>query len=261
MPTEYKEILPDQDTLNALILGASRGIGLGFVKLLLQEQRTQRVFATYRNEGDAEGLLALRAEHRERLVCLKMDVTDERLVESAFKQIGENVEALDLALYCVGMLHEDNLSPEKSLRDANTDNLLRSFQINSIGAVLAAKHLVSLYKRDTPSIYAAISAKVGSIGDNRLGGWYGYRASKAALNMFLKTIAIEYRRRCPSTVVVSLHPGTTDTRLSKPFQSNVPERQLSTVEETVRLLADVIADLTLEDSGEFYSWDGNRLPW
>jgi len=190
-----------------------------------------------------------------------MDVTDEALMDSAFQEIGERVRELHLAVYSVGMLHEDSLSPEKSLRDVNAENLLRSFQVNSVGAVLAAKHLASLFKRDTPSIFAGISAKVGSIGDNRLGGWYGYRASKAALNMFLKTVAIEYRRRCPGTIVVSLHPGTTDTRLSKPFQSNVPDRQLSTVEETVELLADVMAGLSIEDSGQFFSWDGSRLPW
>ena len=256
-----KKILPQNESMNALIIGASQGIGLGFVKLLLKDRRFERVFATYRTEADAVGLLSLQDEHGERLTCLMMDVTDESLMETGFKKIGESVGELHLAVYCAGVLHEGNLSPEKSLRDANTRNLLHSFQVNSIGAVLAAKHLASFFKRDTPSMYAAISAKVGSIGDNHLGGWYGYRASKAALNMFLKTIAIEYRRRCPSTVVVSLHPGTTDTRLSKPFQSNVPDRQLSTVEETVGLLANVMAGLTFEDSGEFYSWDGGKLPW
>ena len=139
MPIENENennLLPGQAALNALVLGASRGIGLGFVKLLLKDQRVRRIFATYRKECDAEGLLSLKREHEERLVCLEMDVTDESLLESAFQQIGQGVEELHLALYCVGILHEDSLSPEKSLRDANTRNLLRSFQVNSIGAVL-----------------------------------------------------------------------------------------------------------------------------
>jgi len=133
--------------------------------------------------------------------------------------------------------------------------------VNSIGAVLLAKHLMPLLRHKEGSIFASISAKVGSIGDNRLGGWYGYRASKAALNMFLKTISIEYSRRCPKTIVVALHPGTTDTRLSQPFQKNVPPGKLFPVEKTVNLLLDVLASLKLADSGEFFSWDGSRLPW
>ncbi len=118
-----------------------------------------------------------------------------------------------------------------------------------------------LLRPKSGSIFASISAKVGSIEDNRLGGWYGYRASKAALNMFLKTIAIEYSRRCPKTIVVALHPGTTDTRLSQPFQKNVPPEKLFPVSKTVNLLLEVLAGLKLADSGEFFSWDGSRLPW
>ena len=143
----------------------------------------------------------------------------------------------------------------------NSDNLLRYFQINSIGAILLAKHIMSLLRHKEDSIFANISAKVGSIGDNRLGGWYGYRASKAALNMFVKTISIEYSRRCPKTIVVALHPGTTDTRLSQPFQKNVPPEKLFSVERTVTQLLSVMSGLDISNSGEFFSWDGQNLPW
>ena len=166
-----------------------------------------------------------------------------------------------MVIYCVGVLHNQNLSPEKSLRQINPENLIYSFQVNSIGAVLLAKHLMPLFNKTERSIFASISAKVGSIGDNRLGGWYGYRASKAALNMFLKTTAIEYNRRCPKTIVVALHPGTTDTRLFQPFQKNVPTGKLFPVEKTVHLLSQVISNLEQKDSGEFFSWDGSQLPW
>ncbi len=252
-------MLKDLQEINALVVGASRGIGLGFVRSLLGDERVRRIYGTFRQPTTARDLLALQSD--ERLSCLKVDVTDESQIASALQQVRDQSRVVHLAVYCVGILHEGELSPEKSLRDLDAEKLLYSFHVNSIGAALTAKHLAPLFGRDTPSLFASISAKVGSIGDNRLGGWYGYRASKAALNMFVKTIAIEYRRRCPKTIVVALHPGTTDTRLSKPFQANVPETQLSSVEETVHLLSGVMAQLELKDSGEFYSWDGSRLPW
>lgn len=126
---------------------------------------------------------------------------------------------------------------------------------------MLAKHLLPLFKHKERSVFASISAKVGSIGDNQLGGWYGYRASKAALNMFMRTVAIEYGRSSPQTLVVTLHPGTTDTRLSLPFQRNVPPEKLFSVERTVSQLMNVIEQLQEGDSGQFFSWDGSRLPW
>ena len=246
---------------NALIIGTSQGIGLGFVRSLLQQNNIQQIFATYRNADTAKELLALQDEFSERLKCLQVDVTQETQIAAAVKQIQESIKQLHLAIYCVGVLHEGDLTPEKSLRQINSENLLYSFQVNSVGAVLFAKHLMPLFKKTEKSVFASVSAKVGSIGDNRLGGWYGYRASKAALNMFLKTTAIEYSRRCPKTIVVALHPGTTDTRLSQPFQKNVPPGKLFPVSKTVNLLSQVISKLEQKDSGEFFSWDGTQLPW
>ena len=250
-------MLSDINQGNALIIGASQGIGLGFVRSLLERDNI-RIFATYRNVDTAKELLGLE-DNSNRLKCLQVDVTKEAQIAAAIEQI--EVQQLHLVIYCVGVLHEGNLAPEKSLRQIDSQNLLYSFQVNSIGAVLFAKHLMPLFKKTDKSIFACISAKVGSIGDNRLGGWYGYRASKAALNMFLKTTAIEYSRRCPKTIVVALHPGTTDTRLSQPFQKNVPPGKLFPVTKTVDLLSQVISKLEQQDSGEFFSWDGTKLPW
>ena len=255
------QMLAELEQLNTLIVGASQGIGLGFVRSLLKDERVQKIFCTYRNTATAGELFALQKQHAPRVICLKMDVTEESQIASALREVKDSVSELHLVLYCVGVLHEGELAPEKSLRHLNSQNLMHSFQVNSIGAALVAKYLPPMFKRDTPSIFASISAKVGSIGDNRLGGWYGYRASKAALNMLIRTTAIEYKRRCPSTIVVALHPGTTATRLSEPFQNNVPPAQLFTVEHTVDLLSGVMAKLDLHDSGEFYSWNGSRLPW
>ena len=262
-------MLTQSDRANALIVGASQGIGLGFVRSLLQQDNFKSIYATYRNPDTAGELLNLERQYSDReaypegnrLKCFQVDITDESQIAAATKEIKNSVKHLHLAIYCVGVLHDRNLSPEKSLRQIEPDKLLYSFQVNSIGAVLLAKHLMPLFNKKEPSIFASISAKVGSIGDNRLGGWYGYRASKAALNMFLKTTAIEYSRRCPKTIVVALHPGTTDTRLSQPFQKNVPPGKLFPVEHTVDLLSKVISGLEIKDSGEFFSWDGTQLPW
>jgi NAD(P)-dependent dehydrogenase (short-subunit alcohol dehydrogenase family) len=127
--------------------------------------------------------------------------------------------------------------------------------------MLLFKQVQPLLKHADRSILATISAKVGSIGDNQLGGWYGYRASKTALNMFIRTTAIEYKRICPQAILVALHPGTTDTKLSLPFQRNVPPEKLFSVDRTVSQLLNVIDNLALTDSGEFFAWDGSRLPW
>lgn len=246
---------------NALVIGASQGIGLGFVHHLLQKPQTETVYATYRSEESAVGLLALAAQHPERICCIPVDVTQEKQIEACCQQIATAGDQLHWVINCVGILHEGEIQPEKGLRQLNADQLTRYFQVNSIGAALWAKHLLPSLKHQNRSIFATISAKIGSIGDNRLGGWYGYRASKAALNMLMRTAAIEYRRRSPQTIVVTLHPGTTDTKLSQPFQRNVPPERLFSVDRTVTQLVAVLDGLGKEDSGQFFSWDGSQLPW
>ena len=244
----------------ALVVGATQGIGLGFVNQLLADDRIQQVYGTYRNPETAQALMTL-AENAQGLTCIPMDVTDEGTIAAAVEKIQHQSERLDLVIYCVGVLHDGNFQPEKSVRQLEADRLLRSFQVNAIGASLLAKHLLPLLKHEQANVLAAVSAKIGSIGDNRLGGWYGYRASKAALNMLMKTAAIEYSRKSPSTIIALLHPGTTDTRLSQPFQRGVPPEKLFPVERTVSQLMTVIDGLESSDSGEFFNWDGSRLPW
>jgi NAD(P)-dependent dehydrogenase (short-subunit alcohol dehydrogenase family) len=257
--------------LNVLVVGASRGIGLGFVKQLLQLQNQinsqfsllslQQIYATYRHQNSAQELFNLKEQELDKLICLPMDITDESSIISGIEQISQETKKIHLVIYCVGILHDRDLQPEKSLKQINSENLIRYFQVNSIGAILLAKHIMPLLRHQENSMFAAISAKVGSIGDNHLGGWYGYRASKTALNMFLKTISIEYSRRCPKTIIVALHPGTTDTNLSQPFQKNVTPEKLFSVSKTVNQLLEVMANLELKNSGEFFSWDGTPLPW
>ncbi|MEO1402552.1 MAG: SDR family NAD(P)-dependent oxidoreductase [Cyanobacteria bacterium J06635_1] len=254
-------LLSEISDLRALVVGASQGIGLGFVRALLQMPRVTQVFATYRTPESAADLLSLSAEHPIRLQCLTMDVTDEAQIVAGVSQLQSATNRLHVVINCVGFLHAEGIKPEKSLRHIETEQLLRYFQVNSISAILLAKHLMPLLNHAERNLLATLSAKIGSIEDNRLGGWYGYRASKAALNMLLKTAAIEYRRKSKQTIVVMLHPGTTDTQLSQPFQRGVPPDKLFSVERTVNQLMQVLAQVDLPDTGSFWSWEGSRLPW
>ncbi|MBE9115594.1 SDR family NAD(P)-dependent oxidoreductase [Lusitaniella coriacea LEGE 07157] len=247
-------------TNHTLIIGATQGIGLGFVKRFLERNNT-RVYGTYRHPESAIELMKLATQYPERLTCVPMDITDEEQIIAGIATIQAQTDKLHCAINCVGILHEGTLKPEKSLREINAEQLTRYFQVNSIGSVLLAKHLLPLFRHRDRGIFASISAKIGSIGDNRLGGWYGYRASKAALNMLMRTISIEYRRKSPRTIVVALHPGTTDTNLSQPFQKNVPPEKLFSVGRTVNQLLEVLDKLEETDRGQFFSWDGSRLPW
>jgi NAD(P)-dependent dehydrogenase (short-subunit alcohol dehydrogenase family) len=250
-----------ENPINSLVIGASRGIGLGFVEKLLRDGRITKVYATYRDRESASGLFALLDAHPNKLTCFSVDIINEEQIAECIEKIRQDTDKLHFAINCVGLLHDRNLQPEKSLRQINVENLTRYFQVNSIGSVLLAKHLQPLFKHKESSVFASISAKVGSIGDNQSGGWYGYRASKAALNMLMRNVSIEYGRSCPKTIVVTLHPGTTDTELSHPFQKNVPPEKLFSVERTVNQLFTVIEKLQPIDTGHFVSWDGSKLPW
>ena len=248
----------DRFLKTALVVGGGQGIGLGFVRGLLEVNDVERVYATYRRVESATELLAITDS---RLCCLQMDITDESQIAAVISRIQTETTELHYVINSVGVLHEGEMQPEKSLRHINAEQLLRYFQVNSVGAMLLFKQVQPLIKHQNRSILATISAKVGSIGDNQIGGWYGYRASKAALNMFIRTTAIEYKRTCPQAILVALHPGTTDTRLSLPFQRNVPPEKLFSVDRSVAQLLAVIDRLEPSDSGEFFSWDGSRLSW
>jgi NAD(P)-dependent dehydrogenase (short-subunit alcohol dehydrogenase family) len=160
-----------------------------------------------------------------------------------------------------GLLHDGELQPEKSLSSINMESMLESFRINTVGPVLLAKHFLPLMRRDARTLFAALSARVGSISDNRLGGWASYRASKAALNMLLRTAAIEHKRRRPESIIAALHPGTVDTPLSSPFQRRVPEGRLFTPTYSVERLLEVLNSLEPPDSGGFFAWDGQPIPF
>ena len=155
----------------------------------------------------------------------------------------------------------DGAPPEKTLRAIDADRMAGLLAVNTIGPALVAKHVLPLLPRDRRTVFACLSARVGSISDNRLGGWHSYRASKAALNMLVRDFAIEMRRTHPQAIVVALHPGTVDTALSHTFQRNLPEGQLTSPAQAAGHLLQVIDALTPQDSGGFFAWDGSAIPF
>ena len=186
--------------------------------------------------------------------------TVDPIDEASVARAVATIDGIDLAIVTTGMLHDAMQQPERALKQLDPVALARSFAINSIAPAIVAKHLIPRMPRDRRAVFATLGARVGSIGDNRTGGWHGYRASKAALVMLMKTIAIEVARTHPHAIIVTLHPGTVDTPMSKPFQGGVaPDKLFTPADAAARLLA-VIDRLTPADSGGHFAWDGSRIP-
>jgi NAD(P)-dependent dehydrogenase (short-subunit alcohol dehydrogenase family) len=248
---------------NVLVQGASRGIGLEFVRQCLAESRVGHVLATCRSPANAADLATLAATAAGRLTVLALDVTDEDSIAATAAAAAHTVPRLHLAVNCAGVLHDATwgMRPEKRLADVSPASLARAFAVNAIGPLLVARHFEPLLAHADRAVFATLSARVGSIEDNRLGGWYAYRASKAAQNMYTRTLAVEWARSRRNVICIALHPGTTDTDLSRPFQGNVPEGKLFGVERTVSQLLQVIDRLQPADTGQFLAWDGERIPW
>jgi NAD(P)-dependent dehydrogenase (short-subunit alcohol dehydrogenase family) len=192
---------------------------------------------------------------------LRLDLADDASLVDFQERAREHLPVLRLVIHTSGLLHDGHLQPEKRLSQVRRDWLERSFTVNAWGPLLLAQALEERLPRQLPCHFASLSARVGSIGDNRLGGWYAYRAAKAAQNQLLTTLALEWRRRRPLTCVTLLHPGTTSTGLSAPFRSGVSEEQLFRPERAAGHLLDVLARQRPEDSGAFLAWDGSAIPW
>jgi len=250
----------DKKHETVLIQGASRGIGLEAVRQLLEMRENGRVIATCRAPDTADDLRTLATQYTDRLELLTLDVTDESTIEAALEQVCRSTDRLNMILNVSGVLHGPGFSPEKKLGHVAPDALHEVFAVNAFGPLLVAKHFHRLLRHDERSVFASLSARVGSISDNRLGGWYAYRASKAAQNMFTKSIAIELQRIAPNAIVVGLHPGTVDTALSLPFQRGVPKETLFTPQHSVASLLSVIDSLEPEDTGKVFDDRGEEVP-
>ena len=193
-------------------------------------------------------------------IPIRLDLEDEDTMASAAETVAGAFSDVDMVLVATGLLHDgDGLQPEKTWRTLDAARFERVLRINTVGPALIAKHFLPLLARDRKSVFAALSARVGSISDNQIGGWHAYRASKAALNMLIRNFAIELGRRNKQAIAVGLHPGTTDTGLSRPFQAGVPEGKLFAPDFVAHRLLQVIDGLKPADSGQFFAWDGSRI--
>lgn len=233
--------------VRAVVVGAGGGIGSAVTWLLLADPGVAEVLAFARRPLDPAPKLRTGI----------LDLADEDSIAAAAHMAG----TVDLVFVATGLLHGDGVQPEKSWRSLDPHALATLFQVNAIGPALVAKHLLPCLPRRGRSVFAAISAKVGSIGDNRLGGWYGYRAAKAALNQIIRTASIELARTRPDALCVALHPGTVDTGLSKPFQAGIADGRLFPPEVSAAHLLTVLNVLTPADSGGLFAWNGERLPY
>jgi NAD(P)-dependent dehydrogenase (short-subunit alcohol dehydrogenase family) len=192
---------------------------------------------------------------------LRLDLCSDSSLAAFVADHGPGIRPLRLVICTAGLLHGPELQPEKRLQQVSRQALERSFALNAFGPLLLAQALEPLLSRDQPLHFASLSARVGSIGDNRLGGWYAYRAAKAAQNQLLRTLALEWRRRLPLATVTMLHPGTTATGLSEPFRSGVAAEKLFSPERAAAQLLAVLERQCPESSGAFLAWDGQPIPW
>ena len=243
------------------VVGAGGGIGRALVAALAARDDVDVVHAAHHRSlagGASAGAGAAgRGDGAARTVAAKLDATDEDAVAA---WLG-GIERLDWLINCAGMLHDAEHGPEKSIRQFEPEHFANSVRINALPTLLLAKHAHELLKASERGAFATVSARVGSIADNGLGGWYSYRASKAALNMALKCLAIEWARSAKSVRVAALHPGTTDTALSEPFRQNVPDGKLFPPEKTAGHLLARMDELHDGPSGRFLAWDGEEIPW
>jgi NAD(P)-dependent dehydrogenase (short-subunit alcohol dehydrogenase family) len=225
---------------SAIIFGANGGIG----RALADEVQSRGGFASV---------------HRlSRHSRPPIDLCDEHSIAEAATQLREAAVSPTLIVVATGVLHEDGKGPEKSLRELDPEWMVENYRINAVGPALIAKHFLPLMPKSGRTCLAILSARVGSISDNRLGGWHSYRASKAALNMLVRNISIEAQRRNPEAIIVGLHPGTVETPLSAPFKGN-PAHERFDPANAARQLLDVLDGLNPDQSGQLFAYDGTVI--
>ena len=238
-------LTPDRQRINTAVIGATGGIGSAFIDALTTSQDVATTYA-----------LARQPIANRKTIPLPIDITSEDSISSA---AGKITDPLHILIIATGTLHQPDAPPEKNTSQLNAPQMLQNFTINSIGPALILKHFMPLMDKAGKSVIAALSARVGSISDNGTGGWYSYRASKAALNMLIKSAAIEHSRKHTGGLIIGLHPGTVATPLSDPFTARLPAEKLFTPAQSVSQMLNVIDATSREDSGACLAYDGTKI--
>ena len=235
---------------NVAVIGSSGAIGNAISKILQNNESIETVYNFSRSTG-------IESSKKEKNFFI--DIENEDSIKRSVKNIPENIK-FDLVFVATGILHDnEDIYPEKSIRDISEVKLKKVLMVNTIGPTLVGKYFIPFLDKNKRNVFAFLSARVGSISDNKIGGWYSYRASKTALNQIIKNFSIEVKRSNPNSIFVGLQPGTVKSNLSKPFEKNVNSSNLFSPEYSAEKLLKVINDLTLEDTGKFFAWNGEEI--
>ena len=234
---------------NIAITGASGALGKAFVNNLAAIDVVETINVFSRSEENF---------HSEKIFTHLINYKNEDEIIEASK-ISSAKSSLDLVIVANGILHNELVFPEKKISEITEEKFQEVYFINTILPSIIAKHFIPKLSQNNQSIFAFMTARVGSVSDYKLGGWYAYRASKAALNMVIKNLSIEVGRKNKNAVLVGLHPGTVVSNLSKPFQSNVPEKNLFTPDQSVNYLLKILLNLKIEDTGKIFAWNGDEI--
>jgi NAD(P)-dependent dehydrogenase (short-subunit alcohol dehydrogenase family) len=253
-------VLPE----SALVVGASGGIGFAMAEHLSSLPDVQTLVLCSRHAQSNQSLLHLQSQlsaDGKQCLLIDVDITDEASLSRLTDRLRNELQTLDFIINTAGLLHAESVAPEKMLEHISLRAMQQIFAVNAYGPILLAQALMPWLKTRRRVVFASLSARVGSIADNRLGGWYSYRAAKAAQNQLLKTLSVELTRRNPESIVLALHPGTTDTGLSRPFQGNVAQEKLFTPTFVAKRLLQLMMNASTGDTGHFVAWDGRSIPW
>ena len=230
------------------VIGSSGAIGRAFVDHYINDLSINSIFSFSRS---SIGVDNSKVKH------FLIDIENESSIENAAKSVEET--NFDEIIIASGLLHTNEFGPEKSIKDLKADNILKVLNVNTVGPAIIGKYFLPLLNKDNKSVMAFLSARVGSISENKLGGWYSYRASKSALNQVIKTFSIELKRTNPKAIIIGLQPGTVDSELSAPFKRSVSNNKLFSAEYSVSQLLEVIERADDSSSGNLISWDGEII--
>lgn len=234
---------------NIILFGSSGAIGNALTQKISAHYKESSVYAVSRDH---------RTTFNSNVILCQASYSSEASIASLASKMQDKM--FDMIIVATGLLHNRKHVPEKSIKELSSEKFHSLFAANTVFPALVAKHFSPLLNKSKKSIFAALSARVGSISDNSLGGWYSYRISKAGLNMLIKNLAIEFSRRfTKQSIFVGLHPGTVDSALSRPFQNSVPSEKIFTPEYSASRLMNVLQQLTPADTGKVFSWDSGEI--
>ena len=233
---------------NIAIIGSSGAIGNAFVERYVKDSSVENIFTFSRNATDHVS---------EKVSSFEIDVESQDSIEKAAGQVKEHI--IDRIIIASGILHTESFGPEKSIKDLNYETFAKVYSINTIGPALIGRYFIPLMNKNEKSVIAFLSARVGSISDNSLGGWYSYRSSKTALNQIVKNFSIELKRINKNAIALALQPGTVESKFSEPFKKNVSKGKLFTPDYSVELLSQVIEGSSANESGSLLSYDGKII--